>query len=277
MNAYMDIETITMDNMQQNDASRPTTPIGIGAQLKTAREAMRLTEKEAAARLHLSSKFILIIENEEFNNAPPATFMRGYLRSYAKLLNFPEKEINDAITRLGMNTPPTKVATPMLHTPLEGNNERYVRWITYLVAFILVALVGVWWTSHPHESSEHNKTLPLPQMAAPNPAPAAAPLNLSAPANTNIPSAMNTTNPQQQPAAAMANTSPAATSPAPIAVAPVNTANAQPNTLNNTPATPNTLVQPGNPVTPTPATPDTAKEPPLQMAVPEPGLDTNDW
>ena len=92
-------ETSKMTN--QSEQSKLS---GLGARLRKTRESMHLTQKEAAARLYLNPKIVEVIENEAFYDGPPMTFMRGYLRSYARLLNFPESEIKAAIDELELNT-----------------------------------------------------------------------------------------------------------------------------------------------------------------------------
>src|SRR5688500_8153862 len=87
---------------------------GIGARLRIAREALHFSQKDVAMRLHLSPHIIQIIESEDLRQAPPATFMRGYLRSYAKLLNVDDVEITQALTFSGLDLPPKSPVPPML-------------------------------------------------------------------------------------------------------------------------------------------------------------------
>lgn len=136
-------ETSKMTN--QSEKSKLT---GLGARLKKTRESMHLTQKEAAARLYLNPKIVEVIENEAFFDGPPMTFMRGYLRSYARLLNFPESDIKSAIDELELNTIPTGPAAPTLHASPIYRGDRYIRWITYLIVLTLISLVVLWWSSH---------------------------------------------------------------------------------------------------------------------------------
>lgn len=133
-------------NMTNNPESVKIT--GIGERLKKAREAMHLTEKEAAARLYLNPKIILIIENETFADGPPITFMRGYLRSYARMLNLPENEIQAGLNGMESAFPQPKTTAPALHATPINYSDRYIRWITYLIVITLIALVCLWWNSH---------------------------------------------------------------------------------------------------------------------------------
>jgi cytoskeleton protein RodZ len=149
----MEIETTmtsdkTPSGMHANNALKKQA--GIGKRLKTARESLRLSEKEAAARLHLSLKMIPIMENEDFDNGPPATFMRGYLRSYARMLNISDNEVNTAISQLEASIPrsPEPCAPPILQTRPTHASHRYLRGMTYIVVPVLALLVCIWWTSH---------------------------------------------------------------------------------------------------------------------------------
>src|SRR5579872_1499045 len=102
----MDIEntmTIELDTPNSTTQTGSKTN-GFGAYLKTARETMRLTVKEAAARLHLPPNTIEIMESENYLQGPPTIFLRGYLRSYARLLNISDSEVNKAIAQLELNT-----------------------------------------------------------------------------------------------------------------------------------------------------------------------------
>jgi cytoskeleton protein RodZ len=150
---------------------------GLGNRLKAARESLHLSEKDAAANLHLNVKMIPIMENEDFENGPPATFMRGYLRSYARMLNISEHEVNDAISQLEASIPrtPEPVAPPILNTRSSANaSYRYVRLMTYVIISVLILLVSMWWSAH---SKDFKLSLKSVATTAPvenaNPTPAA--------------------------------------------------------------------------------------------------------
>ncbi len=59
---------------------------GAGALLRMAREARGISVAEVAAALKLSPRQIEAIENEDFSRLSGATFIRGFVRNYAKLL-----------------------------------------------------------------------------------------------------------------------------------------------------------------------------------------------
>lgn len=249
-----DIDTIMMDNMQTN-FKNPAT--GIGARLRSAREALGYSEKDAAARLHLSPKYIVAMETENFTDSAPATFMRGYLRSYARLLNIPDSEIASVLQQLGVNTPTKiEITSTNLRIPITNQNDTYLRWLTYVIIVVLIALVAVWWASHPRDT-EINKTAiqqsvatPATPVAAPVatpnpivttkpalPVPANASQLNSAIANTTKvqPAPVATPAPVSQPTIAVPTAQPVAAPPAAIQ-APAASASAQPTTAPLAPA-----------------------------------------
>jgi cytoskeleton protein RodZ len=171
----MDIEnTIAPEQDMMKTPTEPLKKTGFGLLLKKARESAQLTEKEAATRLYLNVNLIHIMENEDFDNAPPPTFMCGYLRSYGLLLNIPENEIKSAIKELRKRMSSTQgVDTPVLPPiPIKTRNDRYVSWITYLISILLIGLVSIWWITHSHythtDSTAKIITLPIATIATPS-------------------------------------------------------------------------------------------------------------
>jgi cytoskeleton protein RodZ len=155
-------------NDKNQDKSRAEAPLKHhwGTRFKAAREAMHLTEKDAAARLHLKPHLISIIETERFENGPPPIFMRGYIRSYARLLNMPEKEVAQALAQLNLENPATSTPTPMARKRISNHNNSSTGWSTSLVVLVLVGLVGMWWNTHSRNSSKENAVAPSAQVIA---------------------------------------------------------------------------------------------------------------
>lgn len=274
----------------------------LGARLKAAREAMNLSEKDAASRLHLKTHLIAIMENEDFKNAPPAIFMRGYYRSYARLLNLNEADINQAIEQLEIaanlhKTPETSINIPNVRKP---NMTINVRWSTPVVVALLLAFVGMWWHSHSRYTvsdvaTETTALAPQPEQSlstavALNPQPAAPVAIQTATVTPTVvaPAAapvVATMAPQQQPTV---NAAQPALNPAnPVAQPQQNVAVAAPTTpapaiAPQQAAAPTQLAQAENPVKPADAVKAEPKPAPtedlsqLKMATDEPGLEQDE-
>ena len=66
-----------------------THPAQPGAQLRAAREALGYTLEQASRHLHLDMQTIVSIESDQYPAHIPTTYLRGYLRAYAKWLEVP--------------------------------------------------------------------------------------------------------------------------------------------------------------------------------------------
>jgi cytoskeleton protein RodZ len=71
----------------------PEVAAGSGARLHKAREIAAISVNEVADELHLDRDIILAMEAEDFAVLGAPVFVKGHLRSYARLLNLPEDEI----------------------------------------------------------------------------------------------------------------------------------------------------------------------------------------
>ena len=118
---------------------------GPGERLREAREAAGLTLGEVASRLRLEPRAVERLENDDYEALHGPTFVRGYLGSYARLLNLPAQPILEAYERHGFGP-------PALVSELGGKSEVHVsdfpvRMVTYVIAGLLVVLVVLWWQS----------------------------------------------------------------------------------------------------------------------------------
>jgi len=95
---------------------------GPGAELKTAREGMDVSTREVADALNLPVNVIEALEADDYERLPPTVFTRGYLRSYARLLELsPESllarypEVTEEIDAITGELPVARVpdAAPM--------------------------------------------------------------------------------------------------------------------------------------------------------------------
>lgn len=121
----------------------PRVMIGPGKQLQQAREALNLTPQEMAVRLHLHMNVINAIEAENYNELPPA-YMRGYIRSYARIVGLEAEPLIDAYNKIARETP---VIQPWAGKPSRPvrSHDKPVKAVTYLVIVILGGLLFVWW------------------------------------------------------------------------------------------------------------------------------------
>jgi cytoskeleton protein RodZ len=64
-----------------------------GGYLQKAREAKRWDVKEVAGKLRITRAKLAALESDSYDQFPGDTFIRGYFRSYARLLDLDEKDL----------------------------------------------------------------------------------------------------------------------------------------------------------------------------------------
>jgi len=79
-----------------------------GDLLRSKREAAGMSQAQVGEALHLTVHYIKSLESDEYSKLPGLTFVKGYFRSYARLLKLDEAAILDCyehyISTLGLQT-----------------------------------------------------------------------------------------------------------------------------------------------------------------------------
>lgn len=75
------------DDLPEQEAAGPAD------KLRRAREAADLTVDEVAHQLHLSREVVLALESGDFDMLGAPVFVKGHLRSYARLMELDEREV----------------------------------------------------------------------------------------------------------------------------------------------------------------------------------------
>src|SRR5471030_159601 len=117
-----------------------------GQRLGQAREELGLSHQAVAERLCLKVSTIRQIEEDTTPADLAPTFLRGYLRSYAKLVHIPEEELLNLIGKQAPIKVP-KVAS-MQGFSLGKSRKKRDGWLmgfTWLVVFVVIGLTGAWW------------------------------------------------------------------------------------------------------------------------------------
>jgi cytoskeleton protein RodZ len=85
-------ETVNPQNPQTHGGLE-----AVGNRLATARRQQQLELKSVASQLHLAVEVVAALETGDRSVLPAMTFVRGYIKSYARLLGLDEKQILDLI------------------------------------------------------------------------------------------------------------------------------------------------------------------------------------
>lgn len=128
--------------------------INPGAQLASIREKKGYSVDFVANKLHLRTRVIELLENNDFNSLPGPVFVKGYLRAYAKLLDVsPEPYLAVFNEQYVSEKKPER--TLWQQSKRETNKaENVIRWITILFALGVIVAVGVWWQKNQESQSQ---------------------------------------------------------------------------------------------------------------------------
>jgi len=129
-----------------------------GGRLRQAREQMGLSQQAVAERLCLKVTTVKEIEEDRANPNLASTFLRGYIRSYARLVHVSEEEI---LPMMAKQAPvrASKVA-PMQTFALGKTRKKRDGWLmgfTWLILFVVIGLTGAWWWQN-HQAQQKDIT-----------------------------------------------------------------------------------------------------------------------
>ncbi|MFZ6709062.1 helix-turn-helix domain-containing protein [Undibacterium sp. TC9W] len=183
-----------------------------GSQLSAARVQLGLTVQEVADQLKLSQRQILALESNQFDDLPKMVIVRGFVRSYAKLLKLDptpvidclpaEKGLSglDADLRPTLATPFMESRTPFLGRQDSNNNRKYV-----IGAIVLAACALIFVAVQKLEQNDYIKSLisgqsakktteAEPEKPVENPESASGKSEADKPAASTIPTVLGTLN-----------------------------------------------------------------------------------
>ncbi|MEZ8698875.1 cytoskeleton protein RodZ [Vibrio lentus] len=119
--------------------------IEAGTLLKNKRESLGLTQKQISDRLKLRVTLIQQIEENQFESDQVATFMRGYIRSYAKYVNLDEKVVLSALHHAGdAQHQEQEMLSFSRKTKTEKHNSR-IMILTWSIFAVIAGISSLWW------------------------------------------------------------------------------------------------------------------------------------
>lgn len=151
--------------MTQTNQCSPGNGAACGDRLRQAREAAGLTLEDVSSRLKMPVRVIAALEAEDRSSLDAPVFVRGQLRSYARLLGLDiEAEINEA--RVAVVKTPELVSHT--HVPrFQRLAEQLGRRAVYIAVTAAIA-VPVWMATSPHlaNNATELQSLDIPAVPA---------------------------------------------------------------------------------------------------------------
>jgi|CryBogDrversion2_1035201.scaffolds.fasta_scaffold00923_4 cytoskeleton protein RodZ len=146
----------------------------VGQMLREARERLGLSVEDVVANIKLAPRQVVAMEADDYKSLPETAFVRGFVRSYAKLLQLDAQPLLNALpgaARPPVVTEPFKVETPFPERSMRQQN------LNLLIAAFLLALViagfALWQANSPRPVvvTEAENTPDAAMVATPLPLP----------------------------------------------------------------------------------------------------------
>jgi cytoskeleton protein RodZ len=153
------------DKKQVDELSEDMEVVGPGQMLSEARKKLSLSTEYVAEKLKFKNDIVQNIEQDLFDQKLPTTFNRGYLRSYAKLVNIDVAEVLSAYDMLGVaEVQRSEMQSFSNLTEKEAEHSR-IMWLSYFIAAILIGLMILWWQQEPKQTVDEKipeaQTIPM--------------------------------------------------------------------------------------------------------------------
>ena len=155
-----------MTTEQPHDFQDDSQAAGPGQLLRNAREQLGWTREQVASRIHLRLTLIAAIESDTYDKHTSHTFIRGYLRTYAKLVGIPDETILAAYDKLGLTPPDNIDMQSFSRRSRQQANDSRLKVVTWLVILVLIALSVAWWWQSTARRSAGDEALAATEMSA---------------------------------------------------------------------------------------------------------------
>ncbi|MBL4940582.1 MAG: DUF4115 domain-containing protein [Colwellia sp.] len=155
----MSSKTITVQhNKTVDELSEDMEVVGPGQMLSEARSKLSLSVEDVTDKLKFKKGLVQNIEQDIFDQKLPATFNRGYLRNYAKLVHVDIDEVLSAYDMLGVAEVQRSEMQSFSNLTEKQAEHSRIMWFSYLIVTILFGLMVLWWLQEPKQLSAEKNT-----------------------------------------------------------------------------------------------------------------------
>ena len=141
-----------MKDNEMNASVEPVTPeeaestpnVTLGSVLKTAREQMGLSIAETAVKLHLRPGIVENLEADDFSNIASSTYVRGYVKNYARMLGVDNTLIEACLARQVPYVTQPAMQSFSRKTTYQARDTK-LKWLSFFIVIVLLGLFVLWW------------------------------------------------------------------------------------------------------------------------------------
>ena len=121
-----------------------TPDVTLGSVLKTAREQMGLSIAETAVKLHLRPGIVENLEADDFSNIASSTYVRGYVKNYARMLGVDNTLIEACLARQVPYVTQPAMQSFSRKTTYQARDTK-LKWLSFFIVIVLLGLFVLWW------------------------------------------------------------------------------------------------------------------------------------
>lgn len=156
------MEQLPEDNTGQGNRPAEIPAASPGTTLREARERLGLSIADVANQIKFAPRQIEALEADDFKQLQGATFLRGFVRSYAKILHLDAQPL---LEQLPVDKPVPQQLTPasvnMPFPSMLSSRQQNLIWsVAALLIAVIVVAFGLWHTSPPGSLSEITQVQP---------------------------------------------------------------------------------------------------------------------
>jgi len=159
---------VTEEVQAQQAAAQQDGLAAVGVKLAHAREQQQLKIESVATDLHLRPEVVRALESGDQARLPSQPFVRGYVKSYARLLGLDEVALLAQLPRVGEQSPvPLKRVGMRQRKTVSLAGRRFLVWGLLLASLVVVTGYGVpalqrLWSARTAEPASDQLVIPLP-------------------------------------------------------------------------------------------------------------------
>ena len=127
-----------------NDENTESTTLTLGQTLKSSREQANVSLEELAKNLKLSVLQLQRLENDEHQLIGPATFVKGYAKSYCRAFNLDTAAVLALFPEPQETVKKTNMQSFSRRTEKEAHDSRLML-VSYVILAIVIGSSALWW------------------------------------------------------------------------------------------------------------------------------------
>ncbi|MCL1120135.1 DUF4115 domain-containing protein [Shewanella seohaensis] len=121
-----------------------TPDVTLGTLLRTAREQMGLSIADTAVKLHLRPGIVENLEADDFSNISSSTYVRGYVKNYARMLGVDNALIEACLARQVPLVTQPAMQSFSRKTTYQARDTK-LKWLSFFIVLVLLGLFVLWW------------------------------------------------------------------------------------------------------------------------------------